>query len=393
MTEPLQPLNMDTVPLTIPPRRRLWFAVVTCGFVLAVSCFLLGVTEWILRSRHQRIQGSDVIEPGLLQHDDLLGWKLSPYAKISHQHQDFSVRYTINSRGFRGEEPKPKRDGCRLHLFVGDSFTFGLGVNDDETFVHHLNEHLGAKDYALNYAVPGYSTDQEVLLVERDLLKRQPDVVWLVVYLANDLLDNHLTVPFQFSLPKPRFQMVSKELVIENIPVPWVQTAATAGTFDLPTAVLGEDYVRNSWRLGWAQRSFLFRTINESWLSNPNLSDEFQAHLGPSVDLFAAILGRLQNDCAEKKVTLMMVLLPGRSFVDQPESISAQYQDYFRRKLVELDGRQGVRIIDLGPTLRKSSRRVRGGLFHPHEGHLTVLGHRVVAAELSERVSRSVRVE
>src|SRR5439155_16006050 len=82
---------------------------------------------------------------------------------------------TTNSRGFRGREvavPKPPR---RLRIVaLGDSVTFGWGVNDADTFCSQLEEQLHARRPGLdlevvNMAVPGYATRQEVALLKRNL--------------------------------------------------------------------------------------------------------------------------------------------------------------------------------------------------------------------------------
>ncbi len=63
---------------------------------------------------------------------------------------------------------------------VGDSFSFGLGIENGQTFVHHLNELGDGKNVYWNFSIPGYSTDQEYLLIRERLGFFNPDVVVLV---------------------------------------------------------------------------------------------------------------------------------------------------------------------------------------------------------------------
>ena len=67
-----------------------------------------------------------------------LGWETIPGKTVSNK----KVTYTTNSLGMRSKEV----DFSKGHiLLVGDSVTFGLGVNNNETVSHYLekinNEH------------------------------------------------------------------------------------------------------------------------------------------------------------------------------------------------------------------------------------------------------------
>ena len=68
--------------------------------------------------------------------------------------------------------------------------------------------------------MPGYSTDQEYLLVKERVVYFQPDVILLVVYLANDLFDNTLPYPLQADNAKPYFENTDQGLTLCNQPVP-----------------------------------------------------------------------------------------------------------------------------------------------------------------------------
>jgi lysophospholipase L1-like esterase len=104
----------------------------------------------------------------------------------------------INALGLRGQDfatEKPA-DTSRI-LFVGDSFTFGEGVQDDEPFASVLQQRLRSevdKDerryQVINAGVSGYNTKDEVLYLRTKWLDLEPDMVVLVFYL-NDAYDDH----------------------------------------------------------------------------------------------------------------------------------------------------------------------------------------------------------
>jgi hypothetical protein len=77
---------------------------------------------------------------------------------------------TINADGLRGEVPaSPRPEGTERIMVLGDSTFFGHGVADDETMPARIQTELTARSInveAINGAVPGYSTEQTLLLLK-----------------------------------------------------------------------------------------------------------------------------------------------------------------------------------------------------------------------------------
>jgi len=72
----------------------------------------------------------------------------------------YRYAYRTNSLGFRDRRPRhiPLQTAARRILFIGDSFTEGVGVDYDASFVGLLDKRLGAMNVAvLNAAVSSYS--------------------------------------------------------------------------------------------------------------------------------------------------------------------------------------------------------------------------------------------
>ena len=106
------------------------------------------------------------------------------------------VVMTVNSLGLRGGEASAdKPAGTYRILGIGDSFAFGEGVKDKDTFLNRLQLQLNARPagnerhQVLNAGVQGYNTRDEVLYLEHRWLALNPDLVLIIFYL-NDAYDD-----------------------------------------------------------------------------------------------------------------------------------------------------------------------------------------------------------
>ncbi|MGI9431551.1 MAG: SGNH/GDSL hydrolase family protein, partial [Myxococcota bacterium] len=120
------------------------------------------------------------------QFDEELGWFPEPSSERTIEGtRPFRVRH--NARGYRDTEHGAK-ERPRL-LVLGDSFVWGFDVDEDERFTARLQERLPGWE-VLNLGVSGYGTDQELLLLRRELAQYAPEIVLLVYAEENDRKDN-----------------------------------------------------------------------------------------------------------------------------------------------------------------------------------------------------------
>lgn len=119
-------------------------------------------------------------------------------------------RYRINKLGLRGpEQQRDKAAGRKRVLLLGDSYAFGLGVDQEEHLGAVLARQLaGEQVEVLNLGVPAYHSGQQLALLRRDGFAYTPDVV-VLVYFANDnvdltfLLDPEIRMLYVDALPLP----------------------------------------------------------------------------------------------------------------------------------------------------------------------------------------------
>jgi hypothetical protein len=153
------------------------------------------------------------------RHDTLLGWRNSPGADGVFDHPRFRINVHINSKGLRDREHAYERTpGTRRILVIGDSFVWGYGVEQPETFPKILEALLPHVE-AINAGVAGYGTDQELLWLRSEGVRYRPDLVILVMCGNDDDENNHDLVYDVYR--KPRFRQDDRgELVLTGVPVP-----------------------------------------------------------------------------------------------------------------------------------------------------------------------------
>jgi hypothetical protein len=368
--------------------RKRTFALGTLTVALSTMVALTGA-ELVLRWFRHAIETSNQLDSGLIVYDEDLGWRTAPSWVGIHRHFDFEVTYQTNRYGYRGQFPDASEapNGYR-HAVLGDSFTFGMGVDEHESFVALLNrQSKGSKRY-LNFGVPGFSTDQELLLLENRVLNFEPDAVTVIIYLGNDLLDNELAFPLQAEHAKPYFELGPTGLVLNNRPVPLATKPPMLRSKTLATVVFGEDLAPQS-----EFRRLLGRVELLRWLGFEAMEFDprsgglwFRERFEPTLNLFGALIKRMRHSCRSRGITFSLALLPGKSYVDSPESPSAQFQDYLRAEIIARQRRTGVPVIDIAPALRAQHQRTGEELYYPNEGHLTAHGNASVAEFLKERL-------
>lgn len=172
---------------------------------------LLWRAMWDAQAYHQGKEGRQ----RLLRQDPLLGWTLAP--NVDEVRGPSKVAVHSDAHGIRGtrQHPIAARPGTLRIAAIGDSFTFGDEVGDDDTFPAQLQRSLPSTE-VLNFGVSGYGQDQMLLRMRRDALPFAPDIV-LIGYVQIDNIRNLMNFR---TFAKPRFQLVQGKLRLGNVPIP-----------------------------------------------------------------------------------------------------------------------------------------------------------------------------
>ncbi len=125
--------------------------------------------------------------------DDRTFWRLRAGVSITGKNyllpravrERYPFAMTTNASGFRGPMPaRAKPAGALRVIAIGNSSTFGWGVNDDETYPAQLERALraimpGRPIEVMNAGIPGFTSYQGRRLLADEVLPLAPDFVVL----------------------------------------------------------------------------------------------------------------------------------------------------------------------------------------------------------------------
>lgn len=305
------------------------------------------------------------------------GWRNKPNVHIPWGEPEFSTMVTHNSWGYRGPEITKERVEGRFRIFaLGDSFTYGVGVQDDETFSARL-EQMDPTLELINAGVNGYGTSQELLVLRDEALAFQPDLV-LVGFFWNDAANTYLR-------GFPDFELENGEIRFTPQKEPETPQATAAPP---------------------ARRSLLRHSYAYRFLSDRIKMVRFHAKLAlgvaiedtrlgsdqqdPAWELTLALLGELDRLAREGGANTLLVLIPDQVQVQKDWVITGlQPADYdVQERLHEWAAGSGVAVLDLLPGLAAEYARDPTPLYYRKDRHLNARGHAVAARLIYEELDR-----
>lgn len=263
-------------------------------------------------------------------------------------------RVRINSLGFRGPEVALGAARPRV-LFIGDSFTYGDGVDEESTLPARVARRLGRRAEVLNGGVAGSTIVDQRLFLKRMLALRPRMVV--LVYSENDLIELRSETPMH-------------ERLAENRRV-------RSGTFEILFSKTSDLCLANLVRKSKAVIDFYLRDLSV----RPMLAD--MDDRGPGFDMlnrYAEVAAEMRDFLASRQIALLVAAYPS------PEHIHADQTRGTISILRKWLDRSGIKSIDLRPALAASGLPLEQLYFAPVDYHPAPAGYEVVAAELVPRI-------
>lgn len=112
-------------------------------------------------------------------YDPYLGWGYLPNSSENRHTSEYTVDYSINSKGFRDKEiSMDKALGEFRIVALGESTVFAEGIHYGKRFTEIIENALENVE-VMNMGVWGFGADQSLLQLERDGFQFKPDAVIL----------------------------------------------------------------------------------------------------------------------------------------------------------------------------------------------------------------------
>jgi hypothetical protein len=162
------------------------------------------VTKVVFREHHADIYTTD----------DRYGYLLRPGARDRERTSDYDVLYSVDGAGYR-VTPSPAAPRATV-MMIGDSFTFGTGVDDRDTFTSVLGSRYWPDVKVINAGVFGWGLTQSYLKV-LDTLARPPLPTAIVLgMIPDDQYRSYLRRPVTEGMTR-RLEFVDDAFVLRDV--------------------------------------------------------------------------------------------------------------------------------------------------------------------------------
>lgn len=352
--------------------------------------------EIMLRAVDYR--GGRVSLNAFTQYDPLLGWRIAPNTHTKVREVDYSTVLDYGPKGLRGKDhPYEKPPGTFRIVMLGDSFVDGFSVPIEYRVSEVLEKQLGSGADVVNLGVSGYSTDQELLMLESEGWKYRPDLVVLVLY-YNDIWMNGQRLLARATF-KPVFRLDGAgNPVLEDVPVPHPSPALEDRS---KLYALIRDTIKRNYSV------YKVVTMGHGWaaatLPMPagagGTADQFRVYQKddkPELQrvwaITRALLRRMNQETQQHGGHLLVFYDPSRVELSPDEWSRSNIPDTYApdvviRHLTKVCSDEGIDLLDASSRFRQAGKNEP--MSYPHDVHWTRAGHRVAAQLIAEYVQNN----
>lgn len=363
-----------------------WAVVVAFNIVAIIA--ILGVAEggarWIAGSN-----GTDQDEQlPMCRPDPRTIWRYLPDVRLTYRAPEFEMQIRTNDAGLREGPIPPDADGVTTVLFIGDSFTFGWGVAEEQRYTEVLarlvaQKRPGTRLRIVNAGHWMYASDQQLVLMKEMIERYRPAVVVQGAYWM------HIRTLFNHRLVR------AADGTLQAVEDPKIKVS------DRGVLKLRSDWLEHpplgSQFVALVARALLNRDVIErasEWV------DYFRPGKTPDEALWALtddIVGETIRTLQAQGIAYVPFLVPSIVEVTGSNWTAVGWQrptppadvdiGLPARRMASIFARHGTQLIELATPMRE---RAGSGLYYPQDGHWTVEGHAAVAEILTPHLIRAL---
>jgi lysophospholipase L1-like esterase len=380
--------------------------VVILVFALLIVCFEWGIHKrWpdliFPESEHRDLDIFSVFDP-----------RLGRSNRINFSHQFQGTIVSINKNGLRDKyTPYENKNHRKRILVLGDSIVWGYGVNDGETFSDFLESKFSDTD-VINMSITGYGTGEEMMLLQYEGLRYNPDMVILVFSMVSDVQDNLRANTF-FSFPANIFYLEGDKLKVKHFKLPavrrlgvWLRENSYFMNFLIkaPGKITEKIFKKENpgdpkgeLRINWVEqlnkknldslkidyspyRHFTYLETAKDIPPDNEFTPTAEEYYG--VELTKKIILAIKKLIDDNKARLLIVFSPVTDQLKMPDNHDLQP---LNRELTRFCKEQGIGAVDLLPIFIKKGLTA-DDIYVDKNGHFSVNGHREVADILYEEM-------
>ncbi len=297
-------------------------------------------------------------------------YKHRPIPGISGQSATSEYQYLTHhtKQGLRGfQEFDTIKRGPRI-LFLGDSFTYGVGVGTSKTFVELVNQRLNNVEVA-NGGAAAYDTRSEIALLDAFGSAFRPDLV-VLCFFWNDLEGNlHNDFPEYSSRDD-----CNRQDSLRN----WAGDPMQIFAEQAPTI-----QATGKWRLQYLLDESI-KGLRYSVFGIRKRSIQTQEEKLAALAKTEELLDVLRCKVSQIGATLAVVTIPDQQQVNPAvvtkniAPLNFEVQEF----MASYTNRHQLPHLDLEPLLFRDQQNFKGPLYYRYDRHLNEKGHSFVAGHL-----------
>jgi hypothetical protein len=326
---------------------------------------------------HLRLHWAATRETALNTSDPGLGHRSAASSIVQVRAGEASFTYAADLHGFRNTMPWPAQADV---VSVGDSFVFGFGVNDDQTWIRLLADSLPGSR-VINLALPGQGPQQYLGAYQEFGVPLKPKLLLFGLFPGNDVVD-------------------AKRLdgwLREGKPIGYSAWHSAGGRPPSDSDAQVEN------RLAWLQKSYLVKFVGSlNDVVSPFSGETIECGNGgrlrlvpglyaarakmarpgdPSFELVMDTIERAAAVTHQQGTELLVLLFPTKEEVYLPVS-GKRVPLLLEPFRAELEKRR-IPHLDLTPFFQNEARRGEC-VFFEVDGHPNVRGEQLIASVLAD---------